>query len=189
MRHVLALVLTPLLLATLVVASPLPAHAGSTARKDPADTESRLDLKRISLKTVKRAGATRVVGSIATHERFSKDDLDNANSLRVTFKTGPNRYRGAHVLYIGDDLVATLCTYDSPTQTGGDDCSTHPVKRTSATSVRFVVPRAAISRKKVLRWRGHAMAWTRSAGCTTAPMCNDFLGAGDAGRGFLRWRA
>lgn len=44
-----------------------------------------------------------------------------------------------------------------------------------------------VSLKKVLRWRGQSVAWTRTAGCRTAPTCTDVLGAG--GSGFHSWKA
>lgn len=175
-----------LLAATLVVLTPAVAGAASTTKRDPADGEGLLDLRKVSMKTSTKAGRTRVVGSVATHRDFRNRHLDGANSLRVVFKLGAQRYRGVLVQYLSDELVATICTYETATSNRGSDCSTLPVRRTSGHSVRFRVPKASIARTKVLRWQGRSVAWAQSAGCRTAPSCNDVLGAG--GAGFYSWR-
>lgn len=180
-----ALLITLLTLGLLGIAPA--AEAAATGKRDADDTQGRLDLRRVTLKTQTKAERPLVVGSIATHDDFRNRHLDGANSLRVVFKVRAQRYRGVLVQYLSDELVATVCTYETPTSNRGSDCSTHRVRRTTEHSVRFVVPRAVISKKKVLRWRGQSVSWTRTAGCRTAPTCTDVLGAG--GSGFYSWKA
>lgn len=163
------------------------AEAASTSKRDPDDTQGRLDLRAVTLKTATKAGRPRLVSSIALHDDVRNRHLDGANSVRVVFKLRAQRYRGVVVQHLADELVATVCSYETPTSNRGSDCSTLPVRRTSGHSVRFEVARALISPRKTLRWQARSVTWVRTAGCRTAPTCTDVLGAG--GAGFHSWKA
>ena len=171
--------MTTLLALSLAVLGPA-ADAAPTSKRDPDDTQGRLDLQRVAL----RSPGQRIVATITTYAAFTRDDLDNANSFELHFKVAPQRTRRVLIQWLGDGLVATVCTRRESSPVSSN-CSDVRVKRVGPSAVRVVIPRAKIARgAKAYRWRATSTAWTRTAGCTTAPSCEVLL----PGRGYLRWR-
>lgn len=182
LHHTLAALLTVLLACSSTVLVPSTADAAPTGRNDPRDTQGDLDLQRVTL----TASGKRVVATFTTYARASRDDLDGSNSLNLHFKVGKHhRTREVLVQWLGDGLVATICNYvdSSPVSR---NCSQVAVKRSGPRGIRVVIPRAKIKRgATTYHWRAESIAWTRSAGCRTAPTCEDVVPNSGA---YLPWR-
>ncbi len=177
MRPTLASTLVSLLVGLLVTASlalaPGAAHAGSASKKDPNDTQGRLDLARVAVKTQGK----KIVGTVTTHDAFTEADLVVPAALGIDFKVGRagggDKVRGIAIRSRDGKLVANICTY-TEARLEGFACSKVSVKRVSATAVRVVVPRAKVAKgAKTYRWRGGSFAPDGIAGCTTSPFCID----------------
>ena len=179
LAHSLALLLVLPLAGAVTVLSPAAAGAATTSRSDPRDTQGDLDLRRVRLKTK----GSSIVARLMTYGAVSRNDLDNANSLDLDFKVGQDRVRNVTIKYINGKLTASICTAGIPRR----DCSQLRASRTSPKSFRVVIPRSVVEKgATVYRWRATSTAWTRTAGCRTAPSCVDHL-PGKAK--YLRWRA
>lgn len=181
LTHSLAVVLTVLLAASMTVLLPTAADAASTTRNDRDDTQGDLDLQRVRLVT----SGERIVATFTTYAAASADDLDNANSLSLRFKVTPHRIRKVLVQWLAGKLVATVCTYTNSSPVS-EHCSQVRVKRAGPRGIRVVIPRAKIKKRaKAYLWRASSSAWTQTAGCTTAPYCEDLVpGTGK----YLLWR-
>ena len=156
----------------LVLLAPAAAHASSTSKSDPNDTEMRLDVKKVSLKTQGK----KIVATVATYDAFSNDDLTGSGSFGVDFKVSKTKVRGIAIRAADGDLYANVCTYKAAG--GGDPNGTHcskvSVKRVSSTSVQITVARAKVDKgAKAYHWRGGAFAMDGVAGCDTQPFCLD----------------
>ena len=178
LAHSLAVLLTLPVAGAVTVLTSTAADAASTSRSDPRDGEGDLDLRTVALRT---SGST-LVARFTTYGAVSRDDLDNANSLNLRFKVRPNKARQVTVKYISGKLTAVICTVGIPSR----DCSRLRVSRTSATSFRVAIPRSAIKPgATAYRWRASSVAWTRTAGCGTAPSCVDNVPGKEK---YLVWR-
>lgn len=177
----LAILVSVALASSTTVLLPTAAQAARTAQGDARDTQGDLDLQRVRLTT----SGQRIVATLTTYAATSRDDLDNANSLELHFKVAPQRTRRVLVQWLGDGLVATICTRRTSSPVSRD-CSDVRVRPAGPSAVRVVIPRAKIKEgAKAYRWRASSTAWTRTAGCSTAPYCEDLVPS--SGR-YLVWR-
>lgn len=166
MRRIAAL----LVALTLVLLVPVPAHAGSTSKKDANDTPGVLDLKKVSL----AAKGKRVQVTFTTHESWSDADIAvTTAALGIDFWMGRNKSRGVLVGAPQGTLIASICTIRFPSFKISH-CSKVAVERVSGTTLRVTVPRAKIKKgARSFQWSAGSTLPEGTGGCTIPPYCTD----------------
>lgn len=171
-----------LIVLSLVLLAPTPAHAGSVTKKDKkGDARSLLDLRKVSMKTQ----GSKVVATMTTHGAWSDADLyGSLSTIGIDFDLGGGKVRGLGAQSLDSGLSGSICTIRNGQFS---KCSDVAVERLSATTIRFTLPRKKIDRgAKTYRWRASSVVYDGYAGCNASFACIDAVPQGR--NAWLTWK-